>query len=335
MGNASMNVLFTSAGRRVVLMRAFRHAMDDLGISGRILATDLSATAPALYEADRGYVVPRITSEEYIPELGRICNDEDVRLIIPTIDPDLPVLAASRNRLEADTGRRVVVSPPQAIEACQDKTLTAALFDRSGVKTPRLYAPAGPPGPHVKFPVFAKLRAGYASIGAGIISDVGELQYALARHPDLIVQEYVPGPEYTCDVLCSLHGKLIAVVTRRRLEVRAGEVTRTRTETVPSIVGGVERVCANAEFHGPITLQCILHQETQEPVFFEINPRFGGGVPAAIAAGANYPRYLLEMVLGRPVSYRGHEDGLYMLRYEEAIYVRRLLDGADEVWRER
>ena len=107
MGSEVMNVLFTSAGRRVVLMRAFRRAMADMGVSGRILATDLSATAPALYEADRGYVVPRVDSDGYIPELERICNDEGVQVIIPTIDPDLPVLAACRSHLETHTGGKV------------------------------------------------------------------------------------------------------------------------------------------------------------------------------------------------------------------------------------
>jgi carbamoyl-phosphate synthase large subunit len=330
-----MTILFTSAGRRVALIRAFYRAFETLGISGRVVATDLSATAPALYAVDRGCIVPPVTSPEYIEVLEAICRSEDVTAIIPTIDPDLPVLAAAREQIEGSTGARVIVSPPELIQLTSDKRRTPELFARAGVRHPRQYERSEVEAGQVAFPVFAKPPRGFAAVGTQRLDTADDLRSLLARSPDTVVEEYIEGPEYSCDVLCDLSGGLVAAVPRRRLEVRAGEVTRTRTEEAPDIVEAVERVCDGAGFRGPIILQCLLDEQTGPPCFFEINARFGGGVLAAIGAGADYPRYLLEMLLGRKPSYRTYERGLYLLRYEDAIYRRELIEDGTSVWRER
>ena len=88
-----MNVLFTSAGRRVELLRAFKRAYADLGLSGHIVAVDIDPLAPALQEADCPYIVPRLSDPAYIPALVEICSRQQVHLVFPLIDPDIPVLA--------------------------------------------------------------------------------------------------------------------------------------------------------------------------------------------------------------------------------------------------
>ena len=97
-----MKILFTSVGRRVELMQAFRKAADELKSSGElkddltIIGADITDTAPALYFCDETRIVPRIKDKSYIPVLLEICQEEAVDCLIPTIDTDLLLLAENK-----------------------------------------------------------------------------------------------------------------------------------------------------------------------------------------------------------------------------------------------
>lgn len=74
-----MNILFCSAGRRCELLKNFRKSM---GKDGKIVATDISLTAPAIYMADKYYIVPRINDENYIPTILDICKKKIFRQLL-------------------------------------------------------------------------------------------------------------------------------------------------------------------------------------------------------------------------------------------------------------
>jgi carbamoyl-phosphate synthase large subunit len=251
--------------------------------------------------------------------LVEVCRREAVGLVFPVLDPDIPVLAANRAALEA-TGAKLAVVPAEASAVARDKWATTQFFRRVGVPTPQAWLPEEFDAARATYPVFMKPRAGSAAKDAYKVRDGEEFRFLLPRVPDAIVQEFLPGPEITNDVVCDLSGQLLAVVSRKRLEVRNGEVTKAVTVYSAEIHDACARVAAALPAVGPITVQCMLKDE--KPYFTEINARLGGGVPLAIAAGVDVPALLLARAAGRPVDLPGpgaYAQGLYLIRFDDSF----------------
>ena len=318
-----MNLLFTSSGRRIELLRAFRRAYADLGVDGNIVVTDIDPLAPTIREADRFHLVPRLSDPGYVEILSKIARTEKIDLVVPLIDPDVPVLARNRERLE-QTGARVVVIPEGAVPFAVDKLLTHRLFTEIGVPAPRTWSPTELPPADVEFPLFIKPRFGSAGQDCVTVRNPRELEFFLQRVPDPIVQEHLPGAEITTDVFCDLEGggKVLAAVSRRRIEVRQGEVAKGVTVLERSIIDHCVSIAHRLEAIGPITIQCILREGA--PQFTEINARFGGGVPLGIAAGVPSPHWLLALACGKHLEIPPlgtYEIGLYLTRFDDSFFV--------------
>ena len=320
----SATVLISSAGRRVELLMAFRSALRDLGLDGRILAVDRSARSSAFHCADEAFLVPSCDDVGFLPEVLNLCDKQAVDLLIPTIDPELPVYAAARADFAA-AGTTVAISALEIVEIAADKRrthdwLTAHGFptvDQATVDGVR-EAPEDWP-----YPLVVKPRRGSAGIGVTIVHDEHELAFA-ARTGDALVETVAPGQEYTIDALVDRSGRCICAVPRRRLEVRAGEVSKAVTVRSPELEGLVIRMCDTLPgAYGPVTVQAFHDDETGRNVVIELNARFGGGYPLARQAGADYPRWLLEELAGLPSSASADRwrDGLVMLRYDAAVFV--------------
>lgn len=317
----AVNVLFTSAGRRVELLRAFRQAYSDLGIAGNIVATDIDPLAPALQEADCPYIVPRISDAAYLPTLVEICHREQAHLVFPLIDPDIPALARHRQELEA-TGARVVVVPSEAVTATRDKWLTYEFFSKLGVATPRTYLPEEARGARLDFPVFIKPRDGSAGKSAFKVRNERELDFFLDYVPQPIVQEYLPGPEITSDVVCDFDANVLYIVSRRRIEVREGEAAKAITVYDPTVARDCVTIARGLKAIGPITVQCMMRDGV--PHFTEVNCRFGGGAPLGIAAGMLSPHWYLTLAAGRPVDappLGSYKVGLYLTRFDDSFFL--------------
>jgi carbamoyl-phosphate synthase large subunit len=320
-GETNVNLLFTSAGRRVELVRAFRRALQSLGLSGRIIALDIDPLAPALQAADQVYIVPRLNSPTYIPTLVEICREARVSVVFPLIDPDIPVLSEHRGAIEA-TGARVAVVPPHAAAVVSDKWLTTRLFQSLGLRTPRSWLPEQRDDIPHEFPLFIKPRRGSASQHTFKVPDERALSFFLDYVPQPIIQEYLPGPEITSDVICDLDGEVLGVVSRRRIEVRNGEVAKGVTVYEPAIIEGCAAIARALPAVGPITVQCMLKDGV--PYFTEVNARFGGGVPLGIAAGVDAPRWLLARVAGLELdlpSLGAYQTGLYLTRFDDTFFI--------------
>jgi carbamoyl-phosphate synthase large subunit len=316
-----VNVLFSGVGRRVELLRAFRVAYRDLQIEGKIVGVDVDPLAPALREADATYIVPRLADPDSVPTLAEVCRREEIGLIFPLIDEGMPVLAAGRAELE-ETGARLVMVPEGALAITVDKLLTCRHFSRVAVPTPTTWLPSEIPSAALAYPVFVKPRSGSASKGAAPARDERELSYFLDYVPDPIVQEYLPGPEITSDVVCDFDGNVLSVVSRQRIEVREGEVAKGVTIYDPEITESCVRIAKGLEAIGPITVQCLLRD--RRPYFTEVNPRFGGGLPLAIAAGVPVPHWLLAIAAGRSVDVPPlgtYTTGLHITRFDNSLFL--------------
>lgn len=314
-----INILFSSAGRRVELLRAFRRAYDSLGLRGNIVAVDIDPLAPTLQVADRFHLVPRVDSSEYVPAIAEICRREAVSAVFPLIDPDIPVLASRRPEIEG-TGAKLAVVPMEAVEIVKDKWRTTEFFRCLGLRTPRSWTADQCDPSRLNYPVFIKPRGGSASKHTYRVNSERELRFFLEYVPNPIIQELLDGPEITTDVVFDFEGSVLGIVSRKRIEVRAGEVSKAVTVRDDRIIAGCVEVARRLPAIGPITVQCMMHQG--EPYFTEINARFGGGVPLGIAAGVDAPALLLAGLAGHPFDsprIGSFRTGLFMTRFDDSF----------------
>lgn len=315
---ASLNVLVTAGSRRVPLVEAFRRALRALRVEGSVIVTDVNGLSPTVHVADRAYAVSLSSSPTYMSEVIDICQAESVGLLIPTIDEELPRFGAARDRLAA-LGITAFTSSQRTALHCNDKFETSRRLRTHGVSAAESFLPDDLPADPV-FPLFVKPRYGRGSVGAFCARNSRELEFFLGYVETPVVQTYLEGAEYTIDLLCDLRGAPVAVVPRERLVIRAGVSDRGRTCDDPRLIE-LALACAEVfEFRGAVNIQCRLNADG--PVVFEINPRYSGGIPLTIAAGADFPRLMVEMVLGRRVhpAIGAFDADLWMTNYETAMF---------------
>jgi len=314
-----INVLITAGSRRVPLVRAFQHAVGRLTPGGLVAVTDVNELSPSVYVADRSYEVPLSTDPAYLDAIEAVCVRERIRLLVPTIDDELTLFAEAVPRF-AKRGIRVVVSPASTTAICNDKYETCRVLRAAGVTAVDTYLPADLPAA-MTFPVFIKPRVGRGGVGAFLVRDQRELDFFLGYVANPVIQRFLDGPEYTIYLLCDFDRRPLSAVPRERVLIRAGVVDRGRTVNDPRLVD-IALACARAlQFAGPVNIQC--RMLGGHPVEFEINARFSGGIPLTIAAGADFPRWIAELALGRrvPPSIGAFKDNFWMTNYEASIFM--------------
>lgn len=318
------NILVSSAGRRVVLIRLFQQALSELGLHGQVLATDLSSSAAGFHAADEGHFAPLFSSGDYIPEMLKLCKDRGVRLLVPTIDTELG-LYAQNVKAFAEIGTTIGISSPETIEIGGDKNRTHDWLVANNFPTPvqgTIQEVLDNPGDW-PLPLLAKPRAGSSSIGVTRIHDLGDLEFA-KHHGEMIVQTLATGREFTVDVYVDRAGKSRCSVPRLRVETRSGEVSKGLTVRNAAIQSLAENICETLPgAYGVFNVQMFVDATTGETNVIEFNPRFGGGYPLTHQAGAHFTRWLIEDTMGLPSSIVGDHwrDGLAMLRYDDAVFV--------------
>jgi carbamoyl-phosphate synthase large subunit len=314
-----VNILITAASRRVPLVLAFRNALGSLGMPGRVVVTDVNPLSPAVHVADKAYRVPLANDPDYLPELLKICERERIQLAIPTIDDELELFGASRQRF-ADLGVLAACSSEESAALCNDKYATWKRLAEAGVPAARTYLPGQLPS-NPKFPLFIKPRVGRGAVGAHMIRNQRDLDFFCDYVDRPVIQEYLDSPEYTIDVLCDARTRPLSIVPRERVVIRAGVIDRGRTVKSSALIELAEQVCAAIPFFGPINIQCRLRDGW--PSVFEINPRFSGGIPLTIASGANFPKMLITMAKGVtiPPQIGEFREGVWMTSYEASVFL--------------
>jgi carbamoyl-phosphate synthase large subunit len=315
---ASLNVLITAASRRVPLVRAFGSALDAIG-GGHVIVTDVNPLSPAVYMADRAFRVSMASEPGHLDEIFDIAVATGVGLVIPTIDDELAALASAAPRF-ADAGIRLALSSIQTIEICNDKHATCRTLNARGIAAATSFLPGELP-PEPRFPLFIKPRFGRGSVAAFPIRNRRELDFFLDYVPEPVIEAYLEGPEFTIDMLCDFSGRPLSVVPRERLVIRAGVTDRGRTTHDPRLVDLAVSCASALTFVGAVNIQCRMVEG--RPVVFEINPRFSGGIPLTIAAGADFPRMLVELTLGGHVApaLGRFRESVWMTNYETGIFL--------------
>ena len=315
------NILITSAGKRVALTRYFKDTLHRFFPDAKVYTTDMNPSmAPARYVSEGCIKVPRVTDKEYPHLLLKICETNDIGLVIATIDTELLLLADLKKEF-AQRGIQIMVSERSFVEMCRDKRNTGAFFENHGVRVPKEVDKY-----HPIFPLFAKPYDGSLSTILHYIKNAEDLTQEILDDPKLLFMEYIDKKvykEYTVDMYFGKDNKVKCIVPRERIEIRAGEINKGRAEKNEILYFLKDKLGYIEGCVGCICVQLFFHPETKDMVGIEINPRFGGGYPLTYMAGGNFPELLIrEYFLGEDVEYFDNwKDGMLMLRFDDAIFV--------------
>uniref|UniRef100_A0AB33IQZ3 ATP-grasp domain-containing protein n=1 Tax=Prevotella sp. GTC17253 TaxID=3236793 RepID=A0AB33IQZ3_9BACT len=324
--------MFCSCGRRVQLLKFLK---ESLGNSCKIIATDLQDIAPALYVADKCYLVPRIDAPNYVDEILKIAKENDVRAITTLIDPEIELLAKNRDRFEKE-GILVLAPSKETAHYCFDKYEMFRYLQEKGIRTVLTYDTLG----HFKkgydrheidFPVFIKPRTGSGSVGIHKCETMDELEsYFADAEFDYIIQEYMKSGDCDADVYidCYSH-KPVAAFSKRKLETKIGGASKTISFKDPELFAFIEDICQVMQFNGPVDMD-FWYQDGQY-YLSEVNPRFGGAYLHAYGAGVDFFKLIQNNMEGKSnESIIGQYDEDILMMMYDAVVIRKkseLLEG--------
>lgn len=317
-----MNILITSAGQRVSLVRIFQKELRKVIPSGKVYTVDTNPIlAPACHISDGYRQVPRVNDSNYIDVLLTLCSDWNIKMIIPTIDTELIILAENFEKIK---NHRIIpiISTLHFITICRDKRKTNHFFKGRNISIPQPIDKFSP-----KFPLFIKPYDGSRSIDVYIIKSKTDLLPCHYENDKLMFMEYIDPidyDEYTVDTYYNKNGKLCCAVPRQRIYVRSGEINKGVTRKNEIIKEFVDKLSTIEGAVGCLTMQVFFNRNSKQIIGIEINPRFGGGFPLSYLAGANYPNFLIrEYFFNQEIKYFDNwEENLLMLRYDDEILVR-------------
>ena len=320
-----MNILILSAGTRNKVVQYFKRTVGD---SGKVIATDMSELAPAVYDADAFYKVPRMTDDGYIDVIFDICRKESVDAVLSLIDPELSLLAQHRATFES-LGVKVVGSSYELCEMCLNKWDMYRWLCDHGYRCARTFADkdeffAAVEAGEITYPVFVKPICGSASIAISKVYDRETVENLFAHHEGLMVQEFLNGQEIGADVYIDmLSGEVVSVFTKKKIVMRAGETDKAVSFKDPALFELIEKFAAEAGFSGQIDID--IFDIDGEYYISEVNPRFGGGYPHAYECGCDHMMLIQNNIHGIANEKRigAYDEGVYMMKYNE-VAIRRL-----------
>lgn len=315
--NNKMNILILSCGTRNKIVQYFKH---ELNGSGNVIAADCWELAPALYEADKHFIVPKINDEKYLDIILKICQEENVKGVLSLIDPELSLLSKNRDRFEK-IGVSVFVSDYEVVETCFDK---GRMFDFCRVHyintVPTYKSLSEFIGEYTKeketFPVFVKPIHGSCSVQAQIVTDIKTLELLCEREPEMMIQRLMKGQEYGIDVYTDLISKKVtSVFVKKKLLMRAGETDKAVSVVRRDMFDFVERFVSKLGTIGPIDID--LFEQDGKMYISEVNPRFGGGYPHAYECGINFIKLMLNNMNGieNKPDFGNYKENIYMMKY--------------------
>ena len=315
------NILITSAGRRVSLVKEFQQTADEFDKSIKVFASDMSPDmSAACFVADAAFLVPPLSDDRYIDTLLSICRVNNVGIIIPTIDTELALLAANKQNF-AQHGINIIVSSPEFIANCCDKRNTIKMFEEYGIRSPRYVDPR-----HPEFPMFAKPYDGSSSQNLHVIKSADDLSESMVNDPKLMFMEYIDKKEYSefsVDMYYGCDNHVKAIVPRERIEIRNGEISKGITRNNYLVDFLKERMEHLPGVVGSVCIQLFYRKADNDIVGIEVNPRFGGGYPMTYHSGVSFPRMIIkEYVNNQTLDYRDDwHDNMMILRYDAEVIV--------------
>lgn len=315
-----MKILITSIGRRIQLIKHLKSNFELVGV-------DCNDDIAGKFFVDKFYKVPKFDDKSYINRLIEICTLENINMIIPLYEKEFYILCEERDRF-TEIGVHILLSSKEIIEICNYKENTQSFFEDNNIKSPKTYV-LEDLNKGLEFPLIIKPSEGMGSQNVFKVKNRKELMFFNEYIENPIIQKFIDGEEYTVDVLCDFKGNPVYIIPRKRIEVRSGEVSKSKVVLDFEIIEQTKIVIEKLNTYkdknglgvqGPLTIQCF-KQRDGEIIFLEINPRFGGGVPLSFEAGANYSDCLNKMLSEENITYIQKDiKELTMIRFDDAIF---------------
>lgn len=314
-----MNILILSCGTRNKVVQYFKKAWDGVGT---VVATDMSPYAPALYDADKWYIVPRITAPEYLDVVLEICRKEQIKGVLSLIDPELSLLAANRDRF-AQYDVTVVGSDLEQCERALDKMKMYHWLREHGYLCAESYTEKelfyqDVVSRKIGYPVFVKPIRGSASLSIHKAEDRETVEYLMSRNKQLMIQEYLHGQEIGADVYIDMiSGEVVSVFTKKKLLMRAGETDKAISFHNEKLTALIKKFVEKSGFRGQIDID--LFEIDGNYYISEVNPRFGGGYPHAYECGVDHMTLIRNNLAGKinAPAIGSYEEGVVMMKYNE------------------
>lgn len=316
-----MNILILSAGTRDKVVQYFKK---ELAGKGRVIATDCSNLAPAVYEADAFYLVPRITAPDYLDRVLEICRKEKITGVFSLIDPELSLLAKERERFLA-VGTTPIVSGYELVETCFDKYRMFELLQKMQIPTARCYTDQesfyrAEEAGEISYPVFVKPVRGSASIHINKVESKKEMEVLFDLYEDLMIQEYMDGTEFGADVYVDMvSGKCTDIFVKKKIKMRAGETDKSVSFKDGKLFELIRDFAETCGFRGMIDIDIF----EIDGVYYlsEVNPRFGGGYPHAYGCGVNMAAAVVRNLSGEENEVRigEYKEGICMMKFNEVM----------------
>lgn len=324
MGN-EMNILVLSCGIRNELMQYFKK---ELAGKGLLIATDCSELAPALYEADKFYIVPRIDDENYLNTIFDICKKENIKALFSLIDPELSILAEYSDEF-LKLGATPIISNPDVVNMCFDKSLMHKFILENGYNSPKTYTDKDEfykavQNGDISYPVFVKPYNGSASININKVIDKREIELLFDRYDGLIIQEFMDGTEYGIDVYIDMISREpVAIFTKEKIKMRAGETDKAVSVKDEKLFDLIRSFVKKVGFIGIIDID--LFKVGDEYYISEVNPRFGGGYPHAYESGVNVPSMIINNLMNKINEEKigCYDEGIIMMKYNSVKIMKK------------
>ncbi len=319
-----MNILILSAGTRNKIVRYFRKALSG---KGTVVATDMSVLAPAIYEADKHYIVPKMSDPTYLNVILNICKEERINGVLSLIDPELSLLAEHKAEFEA-SGTTVIGSSYELCEMSLDKFRMYHWLTAHGYRCAKSYMDkeaffADVDAGRITYPVFVKPAKGSASISISKVYDRETVELLFAHEDGLMIQEFLDGQEIGADVYIDMVShEVVSIFTKKKLKMRAGETDKAVSFKDERLFALIERFVKEAGYNGQIDID--IFDVNGEYYISEVNPRFGGGYPHAYESGADHMKLIVNNLEGKANDcvIGQYENGTYMMKYNEVKVLR-------------
>lgn len=319
-----MNILILSAGTRNKIVQYFKRT---IGKTGKVVATDMSELAPAVYEADRFYQVPRITDPGYMDLIFDICKKENINGVLSLIDPELSLLAKHKAEFDA-LGVTVIGSSYDLCERALDKMEMYQWLMEMGYPCAKSYVDkeafyADVEAGVIDYPVFVKPVRGSASIAIAKVSDKETVELLFARNDNLMIQEFLQGQEIGADVYIDMvSGEVVSIFTKKKIVMRAGETDKAVSFKDEKLFALIERFAKESGWSGQIDID--IFDIDGQYYISEVNPRFGGGYPHAYECGCDHMKLICNNLQGiaNEKNIGAYDENIYMMKYNEIMISR-------------
>jgi carbamoyl-phosphate synthase large subunit len=322
-------VLVTSTGSVIAqgIIKSLNLANEekDNPVKYQIIGADMSPDAAGLYRADNGIIIPSATSADYTDYLIKLCRQREIKAIFVGSDDELLTIARAQTQIQRESATKVLVGPFDLISKARDKWKTFEFCQINDLP----HAASALPSDREEFarefgfPLVVKPREGYGSVHFNIAKNKEELDFSIRAIEragwHAVIQEFLAGEEFTTGITVDTSGKKIMSSVSIKKIIKHGQTYKAFVDDFGIVRESAEKFASKLGAKGAINIQAKLQGDN--PVIFEVNPRFSASCPMRAVAGVNEPDIVFRnTILKEEINIKIYRK-LFCMRYWNEVYI--------------